>query len=310
MHPTDFSRRQMLQLMSMGILGLAAKPGQKTNHHNNEMIKRAIPSTGELLPVVGAGTWIQFDVDNTATEKAPLLEVLKIMQKNGGKLIDSSPMYNRSEQMVGTLTQETGAADDFFYATKVWTTGKENGQRQMTESMRKMQRKKMDLMQIHNLQDWKTHLNTLQQWKAEGKIRYTGITHYTANAHPQLADIIQKKLVDFVQFNYSVRVRNAEKSLLPAAKDNGVAVIINEPFESGALFNAVKGRALPPWAAEYDIKSWGQFFLKFILSHPVVNCVIPGTSNPKHMADNMQAGLGRLPDEAARNKMAAFMDNL
>lgn len=310
MHPRHISRLQMLQLMSMGVLGLAGKPTQDTMHRNNEIMKRIIPSTGELLPVVGAGTWIQFDVENTTAETAPLLEVLKVMHSNGGKLIDSSPMYGNAETMVGKLSQESGQADEFFYATKVWTTGKENGIRQMNESMRKMQRSKIDLMQIHNLQDWKTHINTLRAWKQDGKIRYIGITHYTARAHDELEAIVKQKLVDFVQFNYSIRVRNAEKSLLRAAKDHGVAVIINEPFESGALFSGVKGKQLPEWAFAYDIKSWAQFFLKFILSHPAVNCVIPGTSNPKHMADNVQAGWGRLPDEATRKKMIAYIENL
>lgn len=296
--------------MSLGALSLAGNHKPDMIADNTAMIQRPIPATGELLPVVGAGTWIQFDVNNTEAETAPLLQVLKIMQGKGGKLIDSSPMYGKSETMVGQLTKATGAADQFFYATKVWTTGKEEGIKQMTGSMRKMQREKMDLMQIHNLQDWKTHLKTLQQWKAEGRIRYTGITHYTSNAHAQLQEIVSKKLVDFVQFNYSIRERNAEKSLLQSAKDNGVAVIINEPFESGALFSAVKGKSLPEWATEYDIKSWAQFFLKFILSHPAVNCVIPGTSNPKHMADNMQAGFGKLPDETVRKKMADYIDRL
>lgn len=296
--------------MSMGALSLAANDKWDVIHNDNKMMQRPIPSTGELLPVVGAGTWIQFDVENNDTETAPLLEVLKTLHSKGGKLIDSSPMYNRSEAVVGQLTQATGTADQFFYATKVWTTGKENGINQMTGSMRKMKREKMDLMQIHNLQDWQTHIKTLQQWKAEGKIRYTGITHYTSNAHAQLEEIVKKKLVDFVQFNYSIRVRNVEKSLLQSAQDNGIAVIINEPFESGALFGAVKGKTLPTWAAEHEIKSWAQFFLKYILSHPAVNCVIPGTSNPKHMADNLQAGFGKLPGEAARKKMVDFIEKL
>lgn len=304
----DISRRQMLQLSMLGLLGSAAL-SLKGAHHQ-QMISRAIPSTGELLPVVGAGTWIQFDVSENSSERAALLQVLKHLRQGGGKLIDSSPMYGNAETMVGKLSQESGRAEEFYYATKVWTTGKENGIRQMNESMRKMQRSKIDLMQIHNLQDWKTHINTLRAWKQEGKIRYIGITHYTARAHQELEAIVKQKLVDFVQFNYSIRVRNAEKSLLGAAKDHGVAVIINEPFESGALFSAVKGKQLPGWAAAYDIKTWAQFFLKFILAHPAVNCVIPGTSNPKHMTDNVQAGWGRLPDEATRKKMVAYIENL
>ncbi|MCK6692882.1 MAG: aldo/keto reductase, partial [Thermoanaerobaculia bacterium] len=268
------------------------------------MLTRPIPSSGEALPVVGLGTWIQFDVGAAESERQPLREVLQRMADLGGKLIDSSPMYGQSEQVVGDLSVATGLADRFFYATKVWTSGRQAGIDQMEASLRKMQRKTMDLMQVHNLVDWRTHLKTLQQWKDEGKIRYVGVTHYTVSAHEQLEQIIKSHRIDFVQFNYSIRVRNAERRLLDAARDRGVAVIINEPFEKGELFGAVKGKTLPEWAAEYDINSWGQFFLKFILSHPAVHCVIPGTSNPKHAADNMGAGYGRLPDAKGREKMA------
>lgn len=268
------------------------------------MLTRPIPSSGEALPVVGLGTWIQFDVGAADAERQPLREVLQRMSDMGGKLIDSSPMYGQSEQVVGDLTAATGLADRFFYATKVWTSGRQAGIDQMEASLRKMRRKTMDLMQVHNLVDWQTHLKTLERWKEEGKVRYVGVTHYTVSAHEQLEQIIKSQQIDFVQFNYSVRVRNAERRLLDAARDRGVAVIINEPFEKGSLFSAVKGKALPEWAAEYDINSWGQFFLKFILSHPAVNCVIPGTSNPKHAADNMGAGYGRMPDAKGRELMA------
>jgi diketogulonate reductase-like aldo/keto reductase len=274
------------------------------------MLQRTIPVTGERLPVVGLGTWQQFDAGPEAAAREPLIEVLRSMLKMGGRLIDSSPMYGKAEEVVGDLTAASGNADNFFYATKVWTTGAQSGIRQMTESMQKMQRRKMDLMQVHNLQDWQTHLKTMRQWKEEGKLRYSGITHYTASAHDQLEQIVKSKAVDFVQFNYSIRERNAEHSLLNVARDSGVAVIINEPFDSGALFRLVKGKALPAWAADYDINSWAQFFLKYILAHPAVNCVIPGTSNPKHLADNMGAGYGKLPDENGRKKMLALVQQL
>lgn len=275
------------------------------------MLKRRIlSSTDEMLPVVGLGTWIQFDVGASETERQPLTDVLKRMAEHGGKVIDSSPMYGNSEQVVGDLTTQTGLADKFFYATKVWTTGEQEGISQMQASMRKMRRTTMDLMQIHNLLDWQTHLKTLKKWKEEGKIRYTGITHYTASAHEQLEKIVKMEKIDFVQFNYSIRVRNAENSLLKAAQDKGVSVIINEPFEKGSLFGAVKGKNLPDWAADYDIKSWAQFFLKFILSNPAVTCAIPGTSNPAHLVDNMGAGYGKLPDEAGRKKMIEFIEKL
>jgi len=267
------------------------------------MLQRAIPSSGEQLPVVGLGTWIQFDVGASHPEREALKEVLKHMYAKGGRLIDSSPMYGKAEEATGELVADTKLADHFFYATKVWTSGKKAGIEQMQASLRKMRLQIIDLMQVHNLLDWQTHLNTLQEWKQQKKVRYIGVTHYTTSAHTHLENIVRSQAVDFVQFNYSIRIRNAEKSLLNAARDSGTAVIINEPFETGSLFHIVKGKSLPAWAAEYDINSWGQFFLKYILSHPAVNCVIPGTSDPKHVADNMQAGYGRLPDEKTRKKM-------
>lgn len=303
MNKNTISRRELLKLAGYSSLGAAALPLSAFLNMEKNMITRPIPSSGELLPVVGLGTWIQFDVGAAESERQPLLEVLQRMSEQGGRFIDSSPMYGKAEQVVGELTAESGIADRFFFATKVWTSGKQAGIDQMEDSLRKMRRKTMDLIQVHNLVDWQTHLKTLEQWKAEAKVRYTGITHYTVAAHEQLEQIIKTQKIDFVQFNYSLRVRNAERRLLAAARDHGVAVIINEPFEKGDLFSAVKGKALPEWAAEYDIHSWGQFFLKFILSHPAVNCVIPGTSNPKHALDNMAAGYGRLPDASTRERM-------
>ncbi len=278
--------------------------------HNPIMLKRKIPSTGELLPVVGIGTWLQFDVQENATEKSELIKVLNTMQEKGGTMIDCSPMYGNAEAVVGELSQQTTKPDQFFYATKVWTTGKEKGIRQMQDSMRKMRRKKLDLMQVHNLQDWKTHLAIINELKKEGLIRYSGITHYTESAHDELEKIIKSNKPDFAQFNYSIRVLNAEKSLLKACADNGVAVIINEPYEKGELFSLTKGKPLPAWASDYSISSWGQYFLKFILSHPAVNCVIPGTSNPKHVADNMGAGYGEMPDEKGRKRMLEFLHKI
>ena len=269
------------------------------------MLQREIPSSKELLPVIGLGTWQTFDVSNNA-DYAPLKEVLQQMHAAGGTLIDSSPMYGRAEEVTGNLTSETSIQNDFFYATKVWTQGKEEGIRQMEASFSKMKRTTIDLMQIHNLVDWKTHLDTLRNWKEEGRIRYIGITHYTNAMHEDLEKIITSIPLDFVQFNYSIVARNAEKRLLPAAADHGVATLINRPFGEGALFSKVEGKTLPAWAASYNIKSWSQLFLKFILSLPAVTCVIPATSNPAHLADNMQAGIGQLPDKKEREKMAAL----
>lgn len=325
---SKFSRRDILKII--GIAGSSAvlyplasyakntttvidkfsKKSSATLNNTQTMLTRIIPSSGEQLPVVGLGTWKQFDVESTESMLQPLREVLKMMVEYGGKVIDSSPMYGKAEQIIGNLTTEPEIADKLFYATKVWTSGEQNGIEQMEESMKKMNRKTMDLMQIHNLVDWKTHLKTLKNWKEENKIRYIGITHYTESFHDELKEIIKAEQIDFVQFNYSINVRNAEKTLLETAKDKGVAVIINEPYDKGNLFSAAKGKDLPEWASEYDIKSWGQFFLKYIISHPAVTCVIPGTSNSKHLVDNMNAGYGKLPDGKARIKMINFFEKL
>ncbi|MBE9464160.1 aldo/keto reductase [Dyadobacter subterraneus] len=306
----EISRREAM--MQIGCIGAAALLNYENIMAENQqtMLQRNIPGTKEKLPVVGLGSWIQFDVGDSPSEKEGLTEVLTSMNKLGGKVIDSSPMYGRAEQVIGDLTAGLDFKDNFFYATKVWTTGKQAGIDQMNESFLKMRRKTMDLMQVHNLQDWQMHLKTIKGWKEEGKVRYAGITHYSVSAHQQLEQIVRSKVVDFVQFNYSIKVRNAEKSLLKTAQDNGVAVIINEPFDSGSLFKMVKGKALPPWAGDYDIKSWAQFFLKYILANPAVNCVIPGTSDKKHLVDNMGAGFGKLPDEAGLKMMLKYIETV
>ena len=273
------------------------------------MLQRIIPSSGESIPVIGLGTWIKFDV-TSASEKETLINNLKIFAEKGGKLIDTSPMYGNAEKVIGEVTQQSGIANSFFYATKVWTTGREEGIQQMGSSLQKMQRKNADLIQIHNLVDWQTHLKTLRQWKEEGKVRYIGITHYTTAHHGELESIIKKEKIDFVQFNYSIGVRNAERSLLQTAMDKGVAVLINEPLEKGELFKKVKGKSLPGWAIENDMHTWAQFFLKYIISHPAVTCIIPATSNPKNLLDNLSAGEGKLSGEKLRKKMVEFFEGL
>lgn len=272
------------------------------------MLQRAIPSTGEQLPVIGLGTWQAFDVPPQATHPMQT-QVLHEMHDAGGTLIDSSPMYGQAEEAVGNLTQASNLADKFFYATKVWIQGKKEGIKQMEDSFRKMRRSTIELMQIHNLLDWQIHLETLKQWKAEGKIKYIGITHYTDAMHGELEKIISSTPLDFVQFNYSITNRAAEKRLLSAAAHHGVATLINRPFGEGALFKIVQGKSLPDWAKEYNIGNWSQFFLKFIISHPAITCVIPATSKPAHAKDNFQAGHGHLPDEQARKKMTALVDS-
>ncbi len=267
------------------------------------MLNRTIPTSGEQLPVIGLGTWQVFDIDISSSLPCRHA-VLSELKAEGGTVVDSSPMYGRAEEVVGELT---GGSEDFFYATKVWTTGKMEGIQQMESSMQKMKRKTIDLMQIHNLVDWKTHLHTLRQWKQEGRVRYIGITHYTDSMHGELEKIISSKEIDFVQFNYSIINTHAEERLLPAAAEHGVATVINRPFAEDKLFQKLAGKQLPAWASDYGIYNWCQYILKYIISHPGVTCVIPATANPSHMKDNLMAAQGVLPDETARAKMKEWL---
>lgn len=268
-----------------------------------EIIERSIPSTGEKIPAIGVGTWQTFNVGNSEAERKPLKEVLQKMVEMASKVVDSSPMYGSSEAVVGDLSTEAGVNNKLFIATKVWTTGEYEGINQMNQSFIFLKRKMIDLMQVHNLVDWQTHLKTLRKWKDEGKIRYIGITHYTDSSHATLADIIKNNPIDFLQVNYNLLDWNAEKELFPTAADRKVAIVVNRPFEEGALFRRSKGKELPPWAAEFDCKSWAQFFLKFIVSHPAVTVAIPGTSKVSHLVDNLGAAMGTLPDNRQREMM-------
>jgi diketogulonate reductase-like aldo/keto reductase len=262
---------------------------------DESILKRAIPSSNEKLPVIGVGTWQTFDVGKNEEDRKPLKEVLKHLVGKGGSVVDSSPMYGTSEEVVGDLSTELNLNQKLFIATKVWTNGENAGIQQMNNSMALLKRDKIDLMQIHNLVDWQTHMKTLREWKERGKIRYIGITHYTEGAFSSIEQILKTAAVDFIQINYSLLSRKAEQRLFPVAQEKKVAVIINQPFEEGQLFSRVKGKTLPAWASEFDCKSWGQFFLKFILAQEAVTCIIPGTSKPHHMLDNVGAGFGKLP---------------
>jgi diketogulonate reductase-like aldo/keto reductase len=297
----SLSRTAFLQLGAAAFLahpltrGAAAQTGGR-------MLTRKIPSTSEALPVIGCGTWQTFDVGPGAAERAPLAEVLKTLFEAGGAAIDSSPMYGRSEGVVGDLLADGKSRglgrDRAFIATKVWTTGREAGIAQMKRSMELLRTDRIDLMQIHNLVDWQTHLATLRAWKSEGRVRLVGVTHYTESAHDTLLAVLKREKFDFVQINYAVDDRAVEQKLLPFAKDNGIAVMINQPFGGGGLLRKLLARKLPDWAGEIGCTSWAQILLKFVLAHPAVTCVIPGTSKPEHMRDDIQAGLGTLPDAA------------
>ena len=260
------------------------------------MHTRPIPSTGAMLPVIGCGTWLGFDIGSKPHEKPQRSQVLSALFDSGGSVVDSSPMYGSAEQVVGQLLEQAASRKRTFLATKVWTSGQRAGIEQMQRSMALLRADHIDLMQVHNLQDWRTHLPTLRDWKAAGRISYIGMTHYTDSAHAELEQVMRTEPLDFVQFNYSIANRHAEERLLPLAAERGIAVLINLPFGGGRVLTALRSQPLPGWAQEVGCASWNQLLLKFVLSQPAVTCVIPGTSNPDHMRDNAAAGAGPLPD--------------
>ena len=275
------------------------------------MIIRPIPSSGEKLPVIGLGTSQVFDVGADERARQPQRAVLQAFVDAGGRIIDTSPMYGRAEAVTGDLVAGMAVRPRVFLATKVWTTGREAGVAQMRRSAQLLRSPVIDLMQIHNLVDWRIHLATLRAMKAEGKIRYIGITHYTTGALGELSRILASEPgIDFVQCAYSLGTRAAETALLPIAAERKVAVIVNRPFEDGDMFRRVRGRALPEWAAEFDCTSWAQLFLKYIIAEPAVTCAIPATADPGHMEDDLKAGSGRLPDAAQRQQIRLMWDAL
>jgi diketogulonate reductase-like aldo/keto reductase len=297
------ARRLFLQALGAA---LVARP---VLAQSSRPMTRKIPSTGEDLPAIGLGTWQTFDAGNDTAAREQLREVLRIFA-TAGKLIDSSPMYGTSESVAGDLIAELGVRDKLFIATKVWTSGRDEGIQQMETSFKRLRVERMDLMQIHNLVDVATHTKTLQDWKSQGRVRYIGITHYTSSAYAEVERWLKTGAYEFLQINYSLGERDAEKRLLPLAKERNLALIINRPFAEGALFRRTKGKPLPPWAAELGIASWAQYFLKWIVSHPAVTCAIPGTGRPEHMRDNLAAAQAPLPDAAARKRMTEYFDEL
>ncbi len=308
----DRGRRRFLQSLAAGGLTLALVPwASRLPAQSGSMRYRAIPASGEKIPIVGLGSARTFDVYSMdAAALDPLRGVMRSFFDGGGRLVDTSPMYGTAEEVIGRLASELDITDELFMATKVWTRGEAEGIDQMERSAERMGVGRLDLVQVHNLLDLRTHLATLKQWRDEGRVRYIGVTHYTSSSHEELARIVESEPIDFVQFNYNILTRDAEQRLLPAAADNGVATLINEPFETGRLFGRVRGHELPEWAAEFDCESWAQLFLKFILGHPAVTCVIPATSDPDHARDNVRAGHGALPDARQRRRMVELMESL
>jgi diketogulonate reductase-like aldo/keto reductase len=309
----EITRREAARIIGATTVGLilpiSASRTQAASE-SSSMLTRAIPSSGEKLPVIGLGTWRVFDVGSSESERAPLEEVLRTFVKLGGSVIDSSPMYGRAEQVIGDLTSKLGLRNKLFLATKVWTRGKQAGIESMERSMARLQTKKLDLIQVHNLLDVSTHLATMRDWKAQGRIRYLGITHYESGAFGEVEKILRNEKLDFVQINYSIMERETEQRILPLAQERGVAVIINRPLGGGDLFSRVRAKQLPDWAAEFDCRSWAQFFLKWIIAHPAVTCAIPATNNPRHLEDNLRAGQGRLPNAEVRQQMVEFVASL
>jgi aryl-alcohol dehydrogenase-like predicted oxidoreductase len=304
MTPSPRSIRRRSFLASSAALGaFAFIGGPRVAAEPAGMLRRPIPSTGEMVPAMGMGSWITFNVGDDAALRAQRLEVVNAFFEGGGTLLDSSPMYGSSEDVLGWCLRHSTPKTPAFRATKVWTMFQGWGVSQMQKSQKLWGGERFDLIQIHNMLDWENHLETLKAWKAEGKVRYIGITTSHGRRHRDLAKVLETEPFDFVQFTYNVADREVEERLLPLAAERKIAVIVNRPFQGGSLFDAVAGKPLPGWAAEFDARNWAQFFLKFILSHPAVTCAIPATSRVDHMRENMGAGLGRLPDPEMRKRM-------
>jgi diketogulonate reductase-like aldo/keto reductase len=308
----NLTRREAARLITAGAGGLLLPSGAaraQAADESSAMLMRAIPSSGDKLPAIGLGTWRTFDVDLASDNRRQLEEILSLLAKLGGCVIDTSPMYGRAEQVIGDLTAALGIREKLFLATKVWTQGKQAGIESMKRSMARLRAERIDLMQVHNLADVSTHLATLREWKAQGRIRYIGITHYESGAFPDVEKILRREKLDFLQINYSLMEREAEKRILPLAQERGVAVIVNRPFGGGDLFERARAKELPDWVTEFDCRSWAQFFLKWIIAHPVVTCVIPATDKPRHLEDNIQGGIGGLPDPRARQRMVEVVSS-
>lgn len=301
------NRRHCLQCLGAAGLLLGGLPTLRAEN----VVTKPIPSSGEALPAVGLGSWQRFDVGpNDRAGRETCTEIMRNFLRLGGGMVDSSPMYGFAQDTIGHALAEIGPAPTLFSATKVWTSGRDEGISQMEEALRLWGLDRFDLLQVHNLVDWQTHLEWLDGWKQEGRVRYTGITTSHGSRHGQVAGLLRDRDFDFVQFTYSITSRQAERELLPLARDNGKAVIINRAFEGGNLFRQVAGKPLPDFASEFDCQSWAQYFLKFVISHPAVTCVIPATSKMRHLEDNMMAMTGRLPGPEQRLEMVRYFESV
>ena len=305
----SYTRRRVLGLVAAGEVE-GHLPQTAWSADNVRMVTRRISRTEETLPVIGMGSSNTFDVGSDTAEREPLREVLRLFTQAGGAVIDTSPMYGRSEEVLGDLFAELKMRPKIWLATKVWTRGRVAGAEQIANSMRKLRTERLELLQIHNLLDWREHVPTLRGMKDDGKLRFTGITHYRADAHAEVERVLRAERFDWVQINYSLAEREAERSLFPYCQEQGIAVLANRPFADGGLFDRARGRNLPPWAGEIGCASWAQFFLRFAASHPAVTCVIPATAKPHHMQDNAAAGATPQSDARQRVRMAEYFATL
>lgn len=305
------TRREAVKLIGTTSAGLVLVNAEaQTESESSAILTRIIPSSGEKVPVIGLGTWEVFDVDLTPDNEKQLGDLFALFVKLGGRVIDSSPMYGRAEEVIGRLATKRGLQNQLFLATKVWTRGKQAGTESMERSFARLQTKRIDLMQVHNLVDVETQLATMRDWKAQGRFKYIGITHYNSSAFAEVEKVLRREKLDFLQINYSIQESEAEERILPLAQEREVAVIINRPFGGGDLFGRVRAKPLPDWVAECDCHSWAQLFLKWIFGSPAVTCAIPATNNPTHLQDNMAAGRGRMPDAKTRQRIMDLVSSL
>jgi aryl-alcohol dehydrogenase-like predicted oxidoreductase len=303
------SRRELLKA-GIGVAASIFLPSASLLAQATSLIQRKVPSTGESLPIIGIGTARRYEAVSTEAERAPLREVLRQFKAMGGRVIDTAPSYGTAETVVGDLMTELKSRESLFIATKLGARGGDAGIEQLEQSFKRLRTATIDLIAVHNLQDTQTQLRTLRQWKQAGRIRYVGITTSFERQHSEFAQTMRAEALDFIQVDYALDNRIAGQRILPLAADRGMGVMINLPFGRGRLFTAVQGKSLPPWASECDCSSWGQFFLKYIVSHPAVTCALPGTAKVEYLVDNLGAARGRLPDAAMRRRMESFIDGL